>query len=42
MTVGAGLDGEAVVCEPVQQGNCHLRITEDLGPFCEAEVRCDR
>ena len=42
MTAFAGLDDMEVACEPVEQGGCHLRITEDVGPFCEAEVRCDR
>ena len=41
IAVVSGLDDMAVVRKPVEQGGCHLRITEDAGPFCEAEVGCD-
>ena len=31
----------AAVGETIEQGRCHLGITEDRGPFAEAEVGCD-
>ena len=39
--VVSGFKDVAMMREPVQQRGCHLGITEDAGPFAEAEVRRD-
>jgi catechol 2,3-dioxygenase-like lactoylglutathione lyase family enzyme len=39
--VVSGLNDVAVVGQPVEQGRGHLGVTEDAGPFGEAEVGGD-
>ncbi len=40
-TFVSGFEDMTVVSEPVEQRGCHLGITEDGGPFTEAQVRGD-
>ena len=39
--VVSGLQDVAAVSEPIEQRGCHLCISEDRGPFAEAQVRGD-